>query len=506
MLRRVALWLVIMMLTVSVSAVWAATPGVVDVNALNLRRGPGHAYQVISTLPQNASLVILSESGEWRQVMTSNGQIGWVFGQYIVADQAFQAGSHNVVVRASRLNVRQGPGKAYPVVTTLVEGQLTQVTGKIGEWFQVIVGGKTGFIHQEWVTPVIAETPVEESVAPPQSDVTGPPPQSTVTVTVPLARVMADVLNMRGGKGTEFPVVTKLPSGMLVAVLEEGTWSKVMLENGVIGYVLTEYVESVGGQALARIRANMVNERSGPDVAFSVVATHPVGQTLTFNGWDGSWVKVSSNSGTGYILGDLLSFTFTTTPVDFTLPPATGSSLKGFIVAIDPGHGGPDPGAIGTNGLYEKNVNFTMAMKLRALLVDAGAEVIVTRVSDYTLSLDERIGIAHNAGADLFVSIHNNAHPSSAVSGTQTFYGITPGSFDLGYQVHRRLVGIGMADKRLSSANFGVLVRTKIPAILTETAFLSNPNDAALLAQEIFLDHAVRAHFEGIHEWLVTRR
>ena len=488
MLRRVALWLVIMMLTVSVSAVWAATPGVVDVNALNLRSGPGHGYQIISTLSQSTPLVIMSESGEWKQVVTSSGLSGWVFGQYIVADQSFQTGSHNVIVRATRLNVRQGPGTTYPVVTTLVEGQLTQVTGKIGEWFQVRVSGKTGFIHQEWVTPVTEENPVQ-----------GP-------VSVPLARVMVNVLNMRGGQGTEFPVVTKLNLGMLVAVLEEGTWSKVMLENGVIGYVLTEYVENVGGQALARISASMVNERSGPDTTFSVVATHPVGQTLTFNGWEGSWVKVSSTSGTGYILGSLLSFAFTATPVDFTLPPATSDSLKGFVVAIDAGHGGPDPGAIGVNGLYEKNVNFTMALKLRALLVDSGAEVVMTRVGDYTLSLDERIGIAHNAGAHIFVSIHNNAHPSSSVSGTQTFYGVTPGSFNLGYQVHRRLVGIGMADKRLASANFGVLVRTKIPAILTETGFLSNPNDAALLAQEIFIDHAVQAHFEGIHEWLVTSK
>jgi len=486
MLRRVALWLVFMMLTISVSAVWAATPGVVDVNALNLRSGPGHGYKIISTMSRSTPLVIMSESGEWKQVMTSSGLIGWVFGQYIVADQSFQAGNHNVVVRASRLNVRQGPGTTYPVVTTLVQDQLTQVTGKIGEWFQVRVSGKTGFIHQEWVTPVTEENPVQGSVS------------------VPLARVLVSVLNMRGGKGTEFPVVTKLNLGMLVAVLEEGTWSKIMLENGVIGYVLSEYVENVGGQALARISANMVNERSGPDTTFSILATHPAGKTLAFSGWDGSWVKVSSTSGTGYILGNLLSFAFTTAPIDFTLPPAIG--IQGFVVAVDAGHGGPDPGAIGVNGLREKNINFTMALKLRALLVAAGAEVVMTRVGDYTLSIDERIGIAHNAGADLFVSIHNNAHPSSAVSGTQTFYGVTLGSFNLGHQVHRRLVGLGMEDKGLLNANFGVLVRTKIPAILTETGFLSNPDDAALLAQETFINHAVQAHFEGIHEWLVTKR
>ena len=71
MRRRVVLWLVIMMLTVSVSAVCAATPGVVDVNTLNLRSGPGYGYQVMSTLSRSTPLVILSESGDWNQVTTS---------------------------------------------------------------------------------------------------------------------------------------------------------------------------------------------------------------------------------------------------------------------------------------------------------------------------------------------------------------------------------------------------------------------------------------------------
>jgi len=375
------------------------------------------------------------------------------------------------------------------VVTTLVEGQLAQVTGKINEWFQVKISGKVGFVHQEWVTPVTSENPVQ-----------GP-------VSVPVAKVAVNVLNMRAGRGTEFPIIAKLTNGMLAAVLEEGTWSRIMLENGVEGFVLTEYIQNVdGGQALARISANSVNVRSGPGTTFGVVATHPIGQTFTFNGLEGGWVKVSSSASSGYILGSLVSFAFTTGDIDVAPPEVTDDSLKGFIVAIDAGHGGSDPGAIGVNGLREKEINLTMALKLRNMLVAAGAQVVLTRNADYRLTLDERIDIAHNAGADLIVSIHNNAHPSSLVSGAQVFYGVSAGSFNLGNLVHRRLVGIGLNDKGLLSANFAVLVRTRIPAILTETAFLSNPSDASLLAQEVFINHAVRAHFEGIHEWLVTTK
>ncbi len=174
-------------------------------------------------------------------------------------------------------------------------------------------------------------------------------------------------------------------------------------------------------------------------------------------------------------------------------------------MAIDAGHGGSDPGAIGVNGLRESDVNLRMALKLRTLLQDAGAEVFMTRTSDVRLTLDERIAVAHDNRADVFVSIHNNAHPLTEVSGTKTFFGITPSSFRLGQAVHRHLATLGIEDRGMHSANFRVLQATTVPAILTETAFLSNHRDAALLADESFINRAVEAHFEGIREFLRGR-
>lgn len=492
--RRIAVWLAIMMVTVSVSSAWAATPGVVDVNQLNLRSGPGQAYRVISTLSRSTSLVVLAESGEWKQVLTSSGLTGWVFGQYIVTDPSFSQTTRNVVVRATRLNVRQGPGTSYPAITSVVDGQLVQVTGKVQEWLQVQVSTHRGYVHQDFVADINASAP------------------SGQTVGVPMARVVVNTLNLRSGTGTQFPIVTRLAQGTLVAVLEQGSWSRVMMENGVIGFVASEHIQFVGGQALARINASMVNQRTGPGTNFSVMATHPVGQTVTFGGWEGSWVKVSSTAGSGYILGSLVSFAFSNSAEAAPVPPPAqgtqpaGGELSGFIVVLDAGHGGPDPGAIGVNGLRESHVNLDMAVKLKEMLETNGATVIMTRTADVGLTLDQRIAFAHDNQADIFVSIHNNAHPSSSVSGTQTFYGVTPGSFQLGSAVHRRLVAIGLTDRGLLTANFKVLRATEVPAILTETAFLSNPHDAALLSQQAFINNAVNAHFEGVREYLLSAR
>lgn len=489
MRRRITIvGLIIMLVTVFVSSVGAATPGTVNTALLNLRSGPGPAFKVLTTLPAETPLVVLAQTGDWRQVMTAAGKTGWVFGQFVAADTNFRALSRSVTVTIGvrSLNVRQGPATSFPVISTVREGQLLSVTGQLGSWLQVENSGRLGFVHADFVTQVA---------------------QEEQAVTVPLARVTASSLNLRGGGGTQFPIVARLNRGTTVAVLSEGAWARVMLENGATGFVSSEFIEQVRGQAQARITASVVNQRSGPGTTFPVVTTHPRGQTIAVSGLSGEWVKVSSAGGAGYILSNLLSFSFA--PGDGTahVPTSpTAADLSGFTVVIDPGHGGRDPGAIAASGLRESDVNLTMSEQLRAMLEAAGAQVVMTRTTDIGLTLAERIAFGNAPGVDLFVSVHNNAHTNPQISGTQTFYGVTEGSFALALGVHRRLVALGLNDRAVLTANFAVLQRTTVPAILIETAFLSNPHNAALLGQASFVSRAVEAHFAGISEWLLSRR
>ncbi|HHE46527.1 MAG TPA: N-acetylmuramoyl-L-alanine amidase, partial [Bacteroidetes bacterium] len=106
-------------------------------------------------------------------------------------------------------------------------------------------------------------------------------------------------------------------------------------------------------------------------------------------------------------------------------PPALDHGVGGLVIALDPGHGGDDFGAIGPTGLTEKEANLRAALKLAQLLRRKGAKVVLTRSDDSPVGLVERIGIAEEAGADLLISLHHNALPD----GVNPFGDIGTGSY-----------------------------------------------------------------------------
>ncbi|HHY46275.1 MAG TPA: N-acetylmuramoyl-L-alanine amidase [Firmicutes bacterium] len=159
--------------------------------------------------------------------------------------------------------------------------------------------------------------------------------------------------------------------------------------------------------------------------------------------------------------------------------------LKGVRIVVDPGHGGWDPGAVGPTGLTEKEVNLRVGTALRNCLVEyGGATVMMTRWGDQDVSLEDRVNMANWWGADRFVSVHHNASTNPYYNGTET-YAYTYGSWtslDMRNKVHQRLVrGLGLPDHGPKTANFYVLRYTRMPAILTEASFITNPYQEARL-------------------------
>ncbi len=94
---------------------------------------------------------------------------------------------------------------------------------------------------------------------------------------------------------------------------------------------------------------------------------------------------------------------------------------KPFVIAIDAGHGGIDPGAIGTRGVYEKTITLMYARRLAVVLQKKGFKVIMTRKDDRTIPLSQRVKIAQSGKADLFISLHTDAHRNCNVSGTTVY-------------------------------------------------------------------------------------
>lgn len=222
-----------------------------------------------------------------------------------------------------------------------------------------------------------------------------------------------------------------------------------------------------------------------------------------------------------------------------------------IIVAIDPGHGGKDPGAVGNQGTHEKDVTLAIARRLKERIdKEPNMRAILTRNGDYYISLPQRRINARRANADLFVSIHADANPKSHAHGSSVFtlseHGATSttaswlankensvdsdlmGGIDitskskdikellldlslnatindsvkLAEYVLKQLGGINHLHKRnVEQAGFAVLKSPDIPSILVETAFLSNPKEEVKLRSKHYQDKMADAMFLGIKNY-----
>ena len=164
-------------------------------------------------------------------------------------------------------------------------------------------------------------------------------------------------------------------------------------------------------------------------------------------------------------------------------------------IFIDPGHGGPDPGAVG-NGVTEEFVNLNVSLELARLLRDAGFDVRIYRTtSDENVlenkndDLRNRAETANRWGADYFISIHTNSSENTAAQGVEAYvYRLGTASERLGQSIVDSVSeNLGSRNRGVMQANFAVLRRTNMPAVLVEMGFITNPYDADLLANSPYL-------------------
>ncbi|MBD5654763.1 MAG: N-acetylmuramoyl-L-alanine amidase, partial [Candidatus Eremiobacteraeota bacterium] len=187
-------------------------------------------------------------------------------------------------------------------------------------------------------------------------------------------------------------------------------------------------------------------------------------------------------------------------------PPVSGN---GKLIVLDPGHGGSDFGAM-HNGLVEKDLNLDISRRLRTLLIARGWQVKMTRDTDVDVyqpndsardELQARDDVANAAGARMLISVHSNAFTTSALSGTTTYY-YKADSYALAGAVHARLsASLPTKDDGVRKENFYVIHHATMPAILIETAFLSNPSDAALLHSPAFLQKIASCIADGVGDY-----
>jgi len=179
----------------------------------------------------------------------------------------------------------------------------------------------------------------------------------------------------------------------------------------------------------------------------------------------------------------------------------------GILITLDAGHGGYDSGAVGPSGLYEKNVNLAVALKLGKILEEKGIDVVYTRTSDnvswpadVSEDLQARCDISDAAGANYFVSIHSNSADSPGARGIETYYySESSEGKQLAESIQTELINeTGLIDRGVMTANFYVIKNTAAPSVLVEVGFISNPTEEALLGNEDFQDKLAEAIAQGI--------
>tara|TARA_Y100001968_G_scaffold331773_1_gene387618 strand:+ start:17926 stop:19014 length:1089 start_codon:yes stop_codon:yes gene_type:complete len=177
-----------------------------------------------------------------------------------------------------------------------------------------------------------------------------------------------------------------------------------------------------------------------------------------------------------------------------------------FYVVIDPGHGGPDSGAIGIDGLRETDVVLDVSKTVSALLKGKGVNVKMTRVNEVDLDLSPRVSLANRTGADIFVSIHANASRGKKkyINGLETFYYDGWKGRLLAQKIQKQILKVspGSPDRGVRRGRYYVIKKTNMPAVLVEIGFVTGRLDARRLEKSSHRKRVAYAIAKGILEYL----
>jgi len=408
-----------------------------------------------------------------------------------LAQTAFAGTIKTATVTTAVLNVRTGPSTSYNRIGTVTEYTVLPVLAEQNGWVQVsLADGRSAWVSGDYVE-ITSKNPSQK------------------------ARVTTNVLNVRTGPDTSYERIGTVTLGTVLPVQQQlGGWLLVKLPDGRSGWISGTYAEVITEaedkeQTAAKghkivVDVSALNVRTGPSTDHAVIAVIPQGTVAEILTEQDDWVQVRLNSGKeGWVAGWYVS----------VIPAESGSGeggsidpnapLLGKVIVVDPGHGGSSPGAIGPTGLQEKHVVMDVSSRLAAKLSDAGATVILTRKGDWAVSLEGRVNIANNAHADLFVSVHANAHLNRSIGGTETFYyrgkKTSTASYQAAALIQNELVkALGLRNIGVKHGNFHVIRETNMPGVLVELAFLSHPAEEAMMKTAEFRESSAQAIFAGI--------
>ncbi|AIQ14526.1 hypothetical protein PDUR_23510 [Paenibacillus durus] len=358
----------------------------------------------------------------------------------ILTSPTAQADSYTAKVYATSLNVRSEPAGGAAVTGSVRGGTLVTVSKEQHGWLKIQTGNTTGWVAGYYLKKAGGTAASSQATVTAAKKRTSP--RSTTAV------VTADSLRIRSGPGTGYDVIGSLEARDAVTILSRRSgWLKIRTKGGAIGWVAEPYVTAGASAASA------------------------------------AGIRRTSSS------------------TAVSRPASAG--LRGKRIVVDPGHGGDDPGMIGTTyGTMEKDLNLQTALYLRDYLEAAGARVTMTRTrGNERPALSSRAELAQSVSASAFISVHFNSSPKK-ISGTLTFFYSESDDMKLARAIENRLSeGIGLKSNGLSFGNYLILRENETPAALVELGFLTNSADESIVRRSSYQRKAARAIADGIADY-----
>lgn len=407
------------------------------------------------------------------------------------------ANQATVTVDASVVNVRTGPGLSYDVMTQVGGGETVNIIAEENQWFKVRLSND----QIGWIASWLIDN-TETSAA---TNMIGVITGTQVNVR-DQSNLNSDIIGTVA-QGTELTVLFQQDGWTQVQYMGQVAW----ISSDLIEVTTQQLAQSATGTAEASensdaaiqtitVRSDGTNIRSGASIDDGVIMVASQGDDFTYLGAEGDWYHVESSDGTqGYVANWVVDLSTT----EVSAPTASTSTLAEATIVLDAGHGGIDPGA--PAGDYnEDEITLLTALMLQSRLRDAGANVLLTRADDSTVSLNDRAYISNQSNADLFISLHyDSTDIPNEISGTTTYY-YHERDKALAETINSSLSENGtLPNNGTRFGDYFVLRENTRPAVLLELGYLNHDIDRSTVNSDSYRAVVVESIYQALQSYFV---
>ena len=459
---------------------------------LRVRSGPGTNFQIIGYLAKGQAVNVLDKNESWIKVASTFGD-GWVAATFLNVNSAPKSQNYlqtTGMINGDNVNARSDASSSAKILGKLAKGTAIQVLSQKGDWLEFRFQGKTA-----WVSAQFVDSDDKKN-------------QNSNDLKGIIGTVSANGLHIRDQASLNSSIVGTVNKGQRYSILAEvNNWAKIEYAPESYGWISSLYLDksaaknaAVTGQAVKESAVTILqdgtNLRNSPSLQADVIYRAKEGDQFAVTKVENEWYEIKLKDGTkAYVAGWIVSVSGSAPKIE---RQGVGSYLKNKTIVLDPGHGGEDTGTTGSSGTLEKNLALRTANLVYDKLKAAGANVILTRTSDESVSLPSRVSTARFQQADAFISLHYDSNLDRSVRGETGYY-------YYGYQkplAKAVLAAVngetGLKNRDVRFGDFHVIRENPRKATLIELGYLSNPEEEMKLTSKQFQENAATGIYNGL--------